>query len=308
MGATTSYLAVDAGRGRTTVRLVTPDGVRDEQRPGLLPGSPLPPQWADVIRSVLADQPDAHPTAVALGSSGLGHLTAHDALPLLAGTGITSIAVAHNSVTSYLGALGTDKGCVIAASTGAICLAVGEHDVARVDGWGHLMGDAGSAYWIGRTALEAAMRGYDGRRQLTALTDAVAAAYPDIETAYAELAGDPEQVRRIADFAEQVVALAPTDRVAANILDKAAAHLSEAVQAAIRRVGLSGPETPHVVAIGHVFESDRVRTRFCDYLTLQWPSFALIEPKGTMLDGTAALLELPVSSPLHQHVTYAEHG
>ena len=40
---------------------------------------------------------------------------------------------------------------------------MGEKEVARVDGWGHLIGDAGSS--SGSDALlEAAMRGYDGRR------------------------------------------------------------------------------------------------------------------------------------------------
>lgn len=308
MSDTISYLAVDAGRGGTAVRLVTPEGTHEAQHPGMLPGRPLPPQWAAVIHDFLAEHPDARPTALALGSSGLVGPGAHEVLPLVLDAGITSVAVAHNSVTSYLGALGTEKGCVIAASTGAICLAMGEHDVARVDGWGNLMGDAGSAYWIGRTALEAAMRGYDGRRQLTALTGAVAAEFPSLESAYVELAADPEHVRRIAAFADLVEQLAPTDRVAANILDKAAAHLSEAVQAAIRRVGLTGPTPPHVVAIGRVFESERVRSRFCDYLTLQWPSFALKEAKGSMLDGTAALLTLPVTTPLYQQVAYAEHG
>lgn len=305
---TTTYLAVDAGRGGTAVRLVTPEGTHEAQRPGILPGRPLAPQWADLVHDFLAEYPDARPTAVALGSSGVVGPGAHDLASLLHHDGITTVAVAHNSVTSFLGAIGDAKGCVIAASTGAICLAVGEHEVARVDGWGNLMGDAGSAYWIGRTALEAAMRGYDGRRQLTALTGAVTAEFPSLESAYVELATDPEHVRRIAAFADLVEQLAPTDRVAANILDKAAAHLSEAVQAGIRRVGLSGPLPPHVVAIGRVFEMERVRSRFCDYLTLQWPSFALMEPKGSMLDGTAALLSLPVASPLYQLVDYAERG
>ncbi|HET9770573.1 MAG TPA: hypothetical protein VFS16_06775, partial [Acidimicrobiia bacterium] len=35
--------------------------------------------------------------------------------------------------------------------------------VACVDGWGHLLGDTGSGFWIGRRGLDAALRAHDGR-------------------------------------------------------------------------------------------------------------------------------------------------
>ncbi|WP_341476215.1 BadF/BadG/BcrA/BcrD ATPase family protein, partial [Cryobacterium zongtaii] len=59
------------------------------------------------------------------------------------------------------------------AGTGVVTLAVGVHDVARIDGWGNLIGNAGSGYWIGRAALEAVMREYDGRGPVTVLTATV---------------------------------------------------------------------------------------------------------------------------------------
>ena len=61
---------------------------------------------------------------------------------------------------------------------------------------------------------------------------------------------------RIASFSSVVADLSASDRVAGNILDKAAAHLSEAVQAAIRRVHLSGPQPPRVVAVGRNVDHD----------------------------------------------------
>lgn len=297
-----SYLTVDAGQSAHLLRLVTPDGVFNGSRPGILATEPLPTQWLEAVASFMAEHPTAKPTAIAIGASGLTRITPKDLKPLH-GPGIQTVAVAHDSVIDYLGALGNRTGCVISAGTGTICLAMGRSDVARVDGWGHLIGDAGSKYWIGRSALEAAMRGYDGRRQLTALTDMVAADFEDIETAYMELQADPNKVARIAAYSARVEELSATDRVAANILAKAAAHLSEAVQAAIRRVGLSGPKCPRVVALGEVFESMNVLTRFTEYLTLQWPNFALTEPKGDALDGAAAMLKLTKKHPLFGRVT-----
>ena len=75
------------------------------------------------------------------------------------------------------------------------------------------------------------------------------------------------------------------------------------MQAALRRVGLNGPETPKVAALGQVFESDRLRNRFVDYLTLQWPSFALTEPVGDIVDGwkLRSGWHWPGGSPVARH-------
>ena len=51
--------------------------------------------------------------------------------------------------------------------------------------------------------------------------------------------------------------------------------------------------------------SARVRSRFCDYLTLQWPNFALTEPAGDELDGAAMLPTLATDHPLFGRVSYA---
>ena len=43
-------------------------------------------------------------------------------------------------------------------------------EAARAGGWGHMIGDEGSGYWIGREALAAVMRASDGRGPATRLT------------------------------------------------------------------------------------------------------------------------------------------
>lgn len=299
-------MAIDAGQTGIRVRISTDDTTTDVELPGVETHRGVAGQLADAARAAAAQAGVALPGVLAVGSSGLGHETAADLLAGVRGDGVRRVLLAHDSVTCYLGALGTRRGAVIAAGTGTICLAVGERDVARVDGWGHLIGDAGSAYWIGRTAMEAAMRGYDGRRQMTALTEAFAEEFPDIETAYLTLQADPGRVARIAAFARRVDELAASDRVAGNILDKAAAHLSEAVQAGLKRVGIAGPEIPRVAVLGGVFRSERVVRKFTDYLSLQWPNFALSECHGTGLDGAVLLEALADENPLRSKVSVAE--
>jgi glucosamine kinase len=298
-------IAIDAGQNAITTRAQFGDRILASSAPGLDASKPLAPQWADAVNAFLDSHPDVHPVEVGVSTSPLSRATAHELLALLAPRGVQRVAVAYDGVAAYLGALGSQEGAVIHASTVTVCIACGPLGSIQVDGWGPLFGNAGSTFWIGRTAIEAALRGHDGRRQFTALTEMLRADFPDLDGAHLELQASPGLVPRVAAYFPKVDALAATDRVAANILDKAAAHLSEAVQAAIRRAGLTRPNAPKVVALGTVFESTRVRSRFCDYLTLHWPNFALTEPAGDELDGAGMLHTLAHDHPLFGRISYA---
>ncbi len=299
-------IAVDAGPTDVLTRVDSAAGSAIARSTGLDYEAPLAPQWAAAIISVMDAHPDLEVDEVAVSSSPMFRETAHDLLPLLLGRGVHRVAVAPEGVAGYLGALGDREGAVIHAGTVTVCLACGPRGSAQVDGWGPLFGNAGSAYWIGRTAIEAALRGHDGRRQLTSLTEMLRADFPDLDEAHIHLQATPGHINRVTAYAVRVNTLSSTDRVAANILDKAAAHLSEAVHAAIRRAGLSGPDAPAVVALGSVFDMPRVMSRFCDYLTLQWPNFALTLPVGDELDGAASLHTLPAQHPLYERISFAE--
>jgi N-acetylglucosamine kinase-like BadF-type ATPase len=73
--------------------------------------------------------------------------------------------------TAVTGAFIEEPGVTLIAGTGCVAAAQSEggREVARVGGWGHIVDDRGSAYDIGREALYAAMRDYDGRGPETAL-------------------------------------------------------------------------------------------------------------------------------------------
>ena len=296
-------LALDCGQSSITWSLIDADGEQVGSRKGVDTSRAIEPQLVDAVRSVMATT-GASPVTVACGSSGLDRPNAQAVLDGLRDTSVREVALAHDSVICYWGALGEAPGVMIASGTGVVTLAVGLREVARVDGWGWIMGDAGSAYWIGQNALEAAMRGYDGRRTATVLTDVVAADFPDLELAYLELQGDPDRVARVASYAAKVDQVAGSDPVARDILDRAAAHLAEAVGAAARRVGLGRDRPPLVCALGQTFRSTRVLEKFVQYLTMDWPSFAIHEPQGDALAG-AKLLPTVTDSPLAARVVRA---
>lgn len=298
-------LAMDAGQ--TGIKLRWEHGLErlEGATAGVLTDRPLMPQLADAAGAFITEH-RLSPTVMGVGCSGLVTPEATELLGLVTRFGITEVAVAHDATTSYLGALGDTPGAVIAAGTGVVTLAVGARSVARVDGWGHLIGDAGSGFWIGRAGMDAAMRGFDHRGPMTPLTGRLRELFPDLTAAYVELQSDDRRVSRIADFAKVVDELADTDPVSKGIMDAAAAELSESVLAGLRRVSLMGSEPPQVCALGQVLRSTHVRDRFTRYLRMQWPDLQLCEPLGNALHGAALLANLGEASPLSGLVARAE--
>lgn len=296
-------IAVDAGQSSIRLRFRAPDRTRESQAAGVLTGRPLMPQVAAAIIA-FATENQLRPDQVGVGCSGLITPDATELAQLLTVLGPARVALAHDSVTSYLGALGERHGVVVAAGTGVVTLAVGPSASARVDGWGHLLGDFGSAFWIGQAGLRAAMRAYDGRGETTALLDRMRRSSPDPASAYRELQADPRRVSRIADFAHEVDEAAAIGDVAAyHILADAAAELSEAALAGLRRVQLMGLNPPAVCALGEVLSSPCIRSSFLSYLRLHWHSLELTEPAGTALDGAEALLTVSPNNQLSRLVS-----
>ncbi|RZU62178.1 N-acetylglucosamine kinase [Zhihengliuella halotolerans] len=297
-------LAIDGGQSGIRARLRTLDGPPVPGRPvlqfpGLLTDRPIAAQVADVVRQVV-EETGATLGVVSAGLSGLtdGGRTARDLLGATRGLGVAQVNVAHDSVTSYAGALGDAPGAVVAAGTGVVTLAVGARETARIDGWGHSMGDAGSGYWIGRRALDAVMRAYDGRGPATGLAEIVRADLGDLEHAYIALQSDPHWVSRTAAFAADVARLADTDEVASAICDDAAAELARSVETGLTRVGLAGSNSPAVCLLGGVLHGQWVHAGLTARLRERWPGVDIREPAANALEGAARLPFLAGDSPL----------
>ncbi len=82
----------------------------------------------------------------------------------------TDVEVRNDSIPALAGAFGELRGILLIAGTGSI--AVGSDGAGRIirsGGWGHILGDEGSAYWVGLRALNAATRFHDRRSPQTDL-------------------------------------------------------------------------------------------------------------------------------------------
>ena len=161
----------------------------------------------------------------------------------------TDVAAAHS------GAFAGGPGVVLSGGTGAIAYGADEHnDRFYADGWGPLLGDEGSGYWIGVEALRAVCRAADGRASRTRLTapvfDALNLAHID---ELVPLIQSPQTKRDvIAGLARLVFDAAENnDAMALDIRQRAAWHLGNTAAAVARamlqkrreRAGIFAPES-----------------------------------------------------------------
>ncbi|RMB59589.1 N-acetylglucosamine kinase [Tessaracoccus antarcticus] len=287
-----TLLALDGGQsGMRTLLFSGRHPRRGPEFGGVRSDHPLLPQLRDIVLTTLNGE---RADVVALGVSGLG---AHDTaveLSSLLGDAAGSVLLAHDATTSYLGALGNREGVVVAAGTGAVTLAVGPHTVQRVDGWGHLLGDAGSGFWIGREALSAVLRAQDHRGEPTALTAVAEAEFGDLSQLYLDIQADPGRVARIASWARTVSELAATDEVCAQISRDAGNQLAHSAASGLESVA----GDPVASTIGNVFRNVLVAASFEESLTARIPGVQVVPAQGSGLDGAALLNQVAVGSSL----------
>ena len=128
------------------------------------------------------------------------------------------------------GALNGEDGILVIAGTGSIALSKKNNHYRRVGGWGYMLGDEGSAYWLAREIFKHYSRQVDGREAKTQLVSLIKETFHlekdyDLISYYSnELKNDRRKVAQQAILLEKLIAL--KDPVADQLLDKLASHLS----------------------------------------------------------------------------------
>jgi glucosamine kinase len=157
---------------------------------------------------------------------------------LLAELPVENVAICSDSTTCHAGALGGGPGVVLAAGTGSVAVGLSRSGrLVRVDGWGPVLGDAGSGGWIGAAGLRAALRDHDGRGPATGLRPAAVSMFGELEGLAAVVSQSDNPAQLAGGFVAEVVRLADEgDPVAARIIADAAEALAETIIAAGRRL------------------------------------------------------------------------
>ena len=164
------------------------------------------------------------------------------------------VLVVNDALIALQAGIGALPGVVIVAGTGSIAYGCDRHGyAARAGGWGYVLGDEGSGYWMGRLALRAIVREADGRGQPTSLTRRVLQHFgverPEelLQTVYHD-DFKPATVAALAAHVQQ--ARDEGDAVATAILDRGARELVGAAASVTSQLALAGEEFTFVLAGG----------------------------------------------------------
>lgn len=194
-----------------------------------------------------------------------------------------NVEVMGDQVIAHRAAFGILPGVLVIAGTGSVAYGRNERgSTARAGGWGPMVSDEGSAFWIGREAVAAALRTWD-----TGYSNGLLAAITKVWNVR-----DPEEIVRIANSDARVkfAELAPDvseaaqqgDQNAQSIVQRAGKELARLAGAVITKLWPQGGTARVAMAGGVLQGSSLVRRAFRDTLHVEYPnamiSFAYVRP------------------------------
>lgn len=162
------------------------------------------------------------------------------------------VGVHHDIHIALAGGLMGEPGIALIAGTGSSCYGRNaDGQEWRAGGWGHLLADEGSGYWLGLNAMRCAVNAHDGRGPATALLETIVntLALPHINDIMHRLYGRGMSRAEIAALAPQVIETAQNgDQVANNLLEQAARDLVHCVVTVARHLDMA--EACNLILIG----------------------------------------------------------
>lgn len=213
----------------------------------------------DVMEEALGDS-EIRPAAICLGIAGVDRPDdARVMEQIMRRIGYKSrVLIVNDALVALEAGAPGRPGVVIISGTGSIAYGRNESgQAARSGGWGYVLGDEGSGYWIGRAALRAVLRAEDRRGQATALTQLLLAHFgvdqPQglIHAVYHSNL-KPSAIGSLAQCVHQ--AYAAGDEVAVGILRGAANELESSAMSVARRLNLIGQSFAFILA-GGIFKA-----------------------------------------------------
>ena len=227
--------------------------------------------------------------ALCIGGAGMSNPKAREcATSVLSGASFPYTILCDYEI-AFSGALGGKEGIALVAGTGSVCFGrSSDGKSAMCGGWGHLIGDAGSGYGLGRDALIAITEVYDGYGKQTVLKDLLSKEFgldsPQKILPYV-YTNDKSAVAAVSRIVEKAYRLG--DEVSIEIVTNNANALVKLVEAVASRIEISSCD---VALLGGLLENPTaLRERFISMLKEKNKNLNCVEPLHNATEG--AVLE-----------------
>jgi N-acetylglucosamine kinase len=268
------FLGVDAGGTKTTAVVCDAAGYFL----GLGIGGPghhlcvgitgLKQALTDALHDIGIKSPSFKAACYALAGLGINEQAPKLEQTLREFTSSEKVVLANDGVIALWGAFSGKPGVIAIAGTGSAVLARGyDGQLLRIGGWGHLLGDEGSAYRIAVDAIRIALQSYDGLRPSSSLLPRMLQffGWNTARDAVRFFYADRVDKHIIARFAPAVLEEACNgDRLAKAIVRANARWLARAVRVMLDKTGLP----PRIALIGGLFQSSYFTDIFTHYLRM----------------------------------------
>lgn len=229
------------------------------------------------------------------GSAGIDGQTSHDEFlkVLTLASGVKApLGCGNDSEPALVGAHLSTEGMLLIAGTGSVALIrTVNGNMYRAGGWGHILGDEGSAYRVAFDAIARSIRSAEGRDLPTGLLEE-AYLHFGLKTLddFLPLVAEMTEKAVIADFAARVVAARDRgDTLAADLFENAARELSLLVKSVHAHLGAQ-LSAPRVAFRGGLIENDAWLARqTADRCRKLIPSLEIVEAKADAAQGACLL-------------------
>lgn len=154
------------------------------------------------------------------------------------------IEIDHDCRIALEGGLTSRPGIVLIAGTGSSCFGMNKNGQRwRSGGWGSLIDDDGSGYWLGIQAMRAAVRDYDGRGEGTLLSDLVMKhlSLQTMNEIMYKIYGVKITRKEIASMAKIVLSAAERgDQISQKIIEEGIHLLTNSIQSVAKKLSING--------------------------------------------------------------------
>jgi len=204
--------------------------------------------------------------------------------------GAKSVAVIDDGLAGYFGALGNNDGVTLSIGSGTVAIAGRRGIYSHADGIGHIFGDLGGGFWLGKAALERVLATLEGRDDATFLAEFFESEIKTYESLKSHT--DAKAQLLCINAAKTLLEAAETKNTdAITIRDKGAEYLAKTIRAAWTNVGGMRNEGISIALLGKLAENkgyaESIRRRTSSLL----PQITLVEPQGNHLDGAIFIAE-----------------
>ncbi len=215
------------------------------------------------------------------------------------------IEVDHDIRIALAGGLAGAEGIVLIVGTGSSCYGRRGDGRHHRTGWGYVLDDLGSGYYLGLQAMIAAVRAADGRGAPTGLSLLIqqALSYEHIDEIMRLLYHEHLSVTQIAALAPFVLAAAGGgDAVALAIVERGADELSLMIQTVAQKLDFVNSSFPLVIVGGVANASPFYKERIAAAMTRRVPMCAIKQPVLPPVLGAALLAIESAGVPVSQEV------